>query len=55
MNRVTMIVVAVTIIGIPFAIIVMPFYIGWMICDSFIECVSVPLGRWCKKKEGGSV
>ena len=35
-----------SIIFLPFAFLVFPFYIGWMICDSFLDVIA------CKFKGG---
>ena len=51
MKRATKIVEVVTVPFAPFALIVFPFFIGWMICDSFIKAVSVSLAKWCKESE----
>lgn len=51
MKRTTKIITATTVLFSPFAMVVFPFFIGWMICDSFIEAVSVPLRKWCKESE----
>ena len=51
MKRTTKIVAVVTVLFAPFALIVFPLFIGWMICDSFIKAVSVPLAKWCEGSE----
>ena len=51
MTRTTKIVAVVTVLFAPFALIVFPLFIGWMICDSFIKAVSVPLAKWCEERE----
>lgn len=51
MKRTTKIVAVMTVLFAPFALIVFPFFIGWMICDSFIKAVSVPLVKWCEASE----
>ena len=38
-----------TVLFAPFALIVFPFFIGWMICDSFIKAISGPLAKWCEE------
>lgn len=51
MKRATKIVAVMTVLFAPFALIVFPFFIGWMICDSFIKTVSVSLAKWCGESE----
>ena len=51
MKRTTKIVAVMTVLFAPFALIVFPFFIGWMICDSLIKSVSVQLVKWCEESE----
>ena len=50
-KRATKIVSVLTVLFAPFALVVFPFFIGWMICDSFIKAISVPLAKWCEESE----
>ena len=50
-KRTTKIIAVLTVLFAPFALIVFPFFIGWMICDSLIKAVSVPLAKWCEESE----